>query len=68
MKIHAALLVLLVSGFGPGGCGQTGPLYLPESRQPLPEQSTPEQPAPEQAIPDEPLSEEPVNENSTTRN
>lgn len=39
-----ALLLLTL-----GGCGQTGPLYLPE--KPAPEQPTQQKPAPEQTDP-----------------
>jgi predicted small lipoprotein YifL len=39
-----ALLLLALSG-----CGQTGPLYLPE--KPVPEQPTQQQPAPEEPDP-----------------
>lgn len=46
MKTLAALMLMAI---GLSGCGQTGPLYLPESEPSVPDQSASEQPAPEQS-------------------
>lgn len=40
MKTLAALVILMCIGLS--GCGQKGPLYLPQSEQPVPEQSVEE--------------------------
>ncbi|WP_197085555.1 lipoprotein [Cellvibrio sp. pealriver] len=50
MKITAACLLFCI---GLGGCGQKGPLYLPQPAKPQPEVSQPDTPEPTQPRQDE---------------
>lgn len=62
MKTLAALLLLCV---GLSCCGQTGALYLPESRQAALDQTPSTQPESERAVPEATLPDESLNDNST---
>lgn len=54
----AGAMLVMVAALGLGGCGQTGPLYLPDSgtvvTRPAPSAPAPNAPAPSAPTPSEP--------------